>query len=55
MNDAADRIVAPDFSGADAGLLRPAPTVGEHNTEVFRDILGLTADEIAELQQATVR
>ena len=43
------------FSGADAGLLRPAPTVGEHNTEVFRDILGLTADEIAELQQATVR
>lgn len=43
------------FSGADAGLVLPAPSVGEHNTEVFRDLLGLSVDEIAQLSGAVAR
>jgi crotonobetainyl-CoA:carnitine CoA-transferase CaiB-like acyl-CoA transferase len=28
-----------------------APTLGQHNDDVLRDVLGLTADEIAQLAQ----
>ena len=33
---------------------RPAPLLGEHNTEVFGDLLGLSADELAALEAAGV-
>jgi crotonobetainyl-CoA:carnitine CoA-transferase CaiB-like acyl-CoA transferase len=33
---------------------RPAPTLGQHNDEVLRDILGLPDAEIAGLREAGV-
>jgi crotonobetainyl-CoA:carnitine CoA-transferase CaiB-like acyl-CoA transferase len=40
---------------SDAGPTRchrsPAPTLGQHNVEVFRDILGLTGEELALLEK----
>jgi len=32
----------------------PAPTLGQHNDEVLRDVLGLTADEIAALWESEI-
>jgi crotonobetainyl-CoA:carnitine CoA-transferase CaiB-like acyl-CoA transferase len=32
----------------------PAPTLGEHNDAVFRDLLGISDDELGELQEAGV-
>jgi crotonobetainyl-CoA:carnitine CoA-transferase CaiB-like acyl-CoA transferase len=29
--------------------VRPAPTHGQHTTEVLRDVLGMSADELADL------
>jgi crotonobetainyl-CoA:carnitine CoA-transferase CaiB-like acyl-CoA transferase len=33
---------------------RPAPLLGEHNDEVFGDLLGLSGDELAHLREAAV-
>ena len=33
---------------------RPAPLLGEHNDEVFGDLLGLSADELAHLRDAGI-
>ena len=33
---------------------RPAPTLGQHNTEVLGDELGIDADELAELAREGV-
>ena len=33
---------------------RPAPLLGEHNREVFGDLLGLSADDLAALEAAGV-
>ena len=30
---------------------RPAPTLGEHNNYVLQELLGLTADEVLELER----
>ena len=38
------------LSGAEAGIRRPAPLLGEHNHYVFRELLGLPAGEIERLQ-----
>lgn len=37
------------LTGQDRWLLRPPPTLGEHNTEVLRDRCGLTDEELANL------
>jgi crotonobetainyl-CoA:carnitine CoA-transferase CaiB-like acyl-CoA transferase len=35
-------------------LRSPAPVLGQHNDEVFSEILGMTAAEIEELKRAKV-
>ena len=42
------------FSGADAGFDQPPPGVGEHNTLVYRDFLGYSAERLLELKNAGV-
>jgi crotonobetainyl-CoA:carnitine CoA-transferase CaiB-like acyl-CoA transferase len=43
------------FRDRDEGWLRrPTPTLGQHNEEVLSSLLGLTADELAELASAAV-
>ncbi len=52
------RVPYPSFPGRFNGkyhpLKRPAPTLGEHNEEILRDVLGLDASEIARLAEAKV-
>jgi benzylsuccinate CoA-transferase BbsE subunit len=38
----------------DTTLKYPAPLVGEHNTEVFTEMLGFTSDEVTELKESNV-
>ncbi len=40
------------FSAFEAGARGPAPKLGEHNREVLQGLLGLSDDELAELQEA---
>ncbi len=40
--------------GEEPWLQRPAPTVGQHNDEVLREVLGLTGDELAHLRETKV-
>jgi crotonobetainyl-CoA:carnitine CoA-transferase CaiB-like acyl-CoA transferase len=40
--------------GADKVATIPSPTIGQHNDEIFRDWLGLTAAELSDLRQAGV-
>ena len=42
------------FSDADAGLLRPAPAVGEDNALVYGEWLGYGADGVEQLHAAGV-
>jgi len=37
------------LDGADAWLLRPPPTLGQHNREVLTDFCGLTDDDLSTL------
>jgi formyl-CoA transferase len=50
-------VVMPGFpikmSASDVPIL-PAPLLGQHNDEVYRGLLGLSADEIGALQKAGV-
>ncbi|WP_420619581.1 CaiB/BaiF CoA transferase family protein [Candidatus Poriferisocius sp.] len=52
------RVPYPSFPGRFNGkyhpLKRPAPTLGEHNEEILRDVLGLDASEIARLAETKV-
>lgn len=52
------RVPYPSFPGRFNGqyhrLGRPAPTLGEHNEEILRDVLGLDSSEIARLAEAKV-
>ena len=38
----------------DTTLKYPAPLVGEHNTEIFTEMLGITSDEVTELKESNV-
>jgi crotonobetainyl-CoA:carnitine CoA-transferase CaiB-like acyl-CoA transferase len=42
------------FSGSEAGFDQPAPGIGEHNAEVYGDLLGYTPSELGELQSTGV-
>jgi CoA:oxalate CoA-transferase len=42
------------FSGAAAGLDRPAPALGEHNRLVYQEMLGYSSSRMAELKGAGV-
>ena len=41
----------PKFSATPGGVRSPAPSiVGQHNTEIYRELLGMAPDEIAKLE-----
>src|SRR6185295_2861689 len=42
--------VYPRFDRTPGAIERGAPRLGEHNDEVYRELLGLTADELAALR-----
>jgi crotonobetainyl-CoA:carnitine CoA-transferase CaiB-like acyl-CoA transferase len=42
------------FSGSTAGFDQPPPGIGEHNGEVYGDLLGYTQSELRELQSTGV-
>ena len=46
--------VYPRFARTPGGISSGAPTLGAHNEEVYRGLLGLSAEEIDELKQQGV-
>jgi crotonobetainyl-CoA:carnitine CoA-transferase CaiB-like acyl-CoA transferase len=46
--------VVPHFSGEPAAIRWPGPAVGAHNDEVLQGLLGMSADEVAELREQGV-
>ena len=42
------------YSGIDRWIRTPAPTLGQHNTEVLSDVLGLSPEEIEQLAEEKV-
>lgn len=42
------------LKGNPGSVRRPAPGVGQHNHEIFKDVLGMTDDEIAWLEDVNV-
>jgi benzylsuccinate CoA-transferase BbsF subunit len=46
--------VPPSIDGEPIGTVRAAPLFAQHNDEVFRDLLGMTADDVKELRDAAV-
>jgi crotonobetainyl-CoA:carnitine CoA-transferase CaiB-like acyl-CoA transferase len=40
--------------GADAVHRRPAPTLGQHNDEILRDLLGLTEADMNALRERRI-
>jgi crotonobetainyl-CoA:carnitine CoA-transferase CaiB-like acyl-CoA transferase len=44
----------PRLSHAPGRVYNPAPTIGEHNDEIYRGLLGLSDEEIASLAQSGV-
>jgi benzylsuccinate CoA-transferase BbsF subunit len=49
-------VVAPPWklSATPAKITRPAPLFGEHSHYVFRELLGLSSEEIAQLEEEKV-
>ena len=39
----------PNLSHAEGRIYNPAPRIGEHNDEVYKELLGLTDAEVNEL------
>ena len=46
--------VVPRLSATPGAIRRPAPTLGEHNQEVLGELLGLSAEELKELEERQV-
>jgi formyl-CoA transferase len=46
--------VAPKLSATPGAVRAPSPRLGEHNREIYRDFLGLSAEEYAELARRGV-
>jgi crotonobetainyl-CoA:carnitine CoA-transferase CaiB-like acyl-CoA transferase len=42
------------FSGSNSSLDQPPPGIGEHNRQIYGDLLGYTQDELCDLQSAGV-
>lgn len=42
--------VAPKLSKTPGNIRRPGPELGEHNAEIYSDVLAMTAEQIAELE-----
>jgi crotonobetainyl-CoA:carnitine CoA-transferase CaiB-like acyl-CoA transferase len=43
--------IVPKFRDAPGAVRRAGPALGQHNTEVYEELLGLSADEIASLKE----
>jgi formyl-CoA transferase len=46
--------VVPKLSESPGKIRSPSPRMGEHNDEIYRGLLGLTPERIAQLQAAKV-
>jgi len=46
--------VAPKLSETPGGIRSPSPSLGQHNDEVYRDLLGLSEERYSELKAAKV-
>jgi len=46
--------VAPKLSLTPGGIRSPSPAMGQHNVEIYRDLLGLSAERYAELEASKV-
>ena len=57
-HDEVGRIVVPNtplrVHGADKVPTTPSPKLGQHNAEIYGGLLGLSADEIACLEDAGI-
>ncbi|MCF8081923.1 MAG: hypothetical protein K9M96_02415, partial [Deltaproteobacteria bacterium] len=42
------------FSESEAGFERPAPYCGEHNEEVYKELLGLSDEELEALKEENI-
>ena len=55
MHPEAGRLLVPGvpvkLSKTPAEISRPAPALGEHNADIYGELLGLTADELEQLKQ----
>ena len=46
--------VIPKFSGVSGKKIEPAPSVGQHNEEIYLGFLGLSRDELGSLKKEGV-
>jgi len=46
--------VAPKLSRSPGRVRSPSPSLGQHNDDVYRGLLNMTADRYAQLQAAKV-
>lgn len=46
--------VAPKLSGTPGAVRSPAPELGQHNEQVYRELLGYSEERVAELQAAGI-
>ncbi|MDF3309686.1 CoA transferase [Rhodococcus sp. T2V] len=54
IGDIAVPVVPLRMSGTDLSFTRPAPRLGEHTGEVLQELLGLTDDDLADLEEAAI-